>query len=86
MWTLTASADAFQLIAKQITVSHLYQFRSTFQEVFGRIDPKVEIPIYERFYYDVKGEKGPSGWLRNGLAETLLLIAERGKRADLNLC
>ncbi len=83
LWTLTAPADAFQLTAFHLTRTHLERFKVAFQNVFGRIDPKVELPLDQWIYYDVKGEKGHSAWLRRGMAETLLLIAERG--ADANL-
>ena len=83
MWALTAPVDAFQLIARRLTNSDLLRFKDAFREVFGRIDPKVEIPPDEWLYYDIKGAKGHSGWLRTGMAETLLLIAERGSDAGL---
>jgi hypothetical protein len=83
MWTLIAPADAFQLIARGLTTANLDRFKNAFREVFGRIDPKVEIPPDEWLYYDIKGERGHSGWLRSGMAETLLLIAERGTDARL---
>ena len=83
MWTLTAPVDAFQLIARRLTTAHLEQFKNVFRDVFGRIDPKVELPPEEWIYSDLKGEKGHSGWLRSGMAEALLLIAERGTDARL---
>jgi hypothetical protein len=83
MWTLTAPADAFQLIARTITRPELEQFKNVFREVFGKIDPKVEIPPDDWIYADIKKEPSYSDWLRSGMAETLLLIAERGESADL---
>jgi hypothetical protein len=83
LWTLTAPVDAFQLIARHLTKIPLDHFKDAFREVFGTIDPKVEIPPDQWLYYDIKGERGHSAWLRSGMAEILLLIAERG--ADANL-
>lgn len=83
MWTLTAPVDAFQLTAWRLTKSHLERFKESFREVFGRIDPTVEIPPNDWIYYDIKGERSHSGWLRSGMAEALLLIAERGPNARL---
>ncbi|MDD5207344.1 MAG: hypothetical protein PHS17_18095, partial [Desulfobacterales bacterium] len=85
MWTLTAPVDAFQLTACYLTESILERFKFAFRDVFGRIDPKVEISPDEWITYDLKGEKGHSGWLRSGMAETLLLISERGKDARMSL-
>jgi hypothetical protein len=83
MWTLTAPVDAFQLLARRLTTSYLDRFKDAFREVFGTIDPKVELPPDEWLYHDLKGERGHSDWLRSGMAETLLLIAERGADAQL---
>lgn len=83
MWTLTAPVDAFQLIARRLTATNLERFKRAFREVFGRLDPKVEIPPEEWLYQDIQGERSHSAWLRSGMAEALLLIAERGSDARL---
>ncbi len=83
LWTLTSAADVFQLTARHLTTAHLDRFRNAFREVFGKIDPKVEIPLDEWLYVDINGEQGHSAWLRSGMAEALLLIAERGSNARL---
>jgi len=83
MWALTAPVDAFELTARYLTYADLERFKDAFREVFGRIEPKVEVPPDEWLYYDIKGEKGHSSWLRSGMAEALLLIAERGSDARL---
>jgi hypothetical protein len=53
------------------------------REVFGVIDPKAELPPEEWLYEDLKGTRGHSDWPHSGMAEMLLLIAERGKDARL---
>lgn len=83
MWTVASIVDAFELLASKIRPDDLLRFRNAFRMVFGRIDPKVEIPPDEWIAYDIKGEKGYSGWLRAGMAEILLLMVERGKEAGL---
>ena len=84
MWIVAAPADAFELTARYLSATHLDRFRSCFREVFGKIDPKVDLPVDEWLYSDIKGDKGYSSWLRIGLADTLLLIAERGPKARLS--
>jgi hypothetical protein len=84
MWSLTAPVDTFQLVARRLTSMDLERFKIAFRTVFGRIDPRVEMPPDEWVYYDLRGESGHSGWLRNGMAEALLLISERGSHARLN--
>jgi hypothetical protein len=83
MWVVTAPVDAFELMAKRQTKKHLTLFKEAFREVFGRIDPKVDIPPEEWLYHDMKGEGGHSAWLRSGMAESLLLIVEHGPHARL---
>ena len=83
MWTLISAVDTFELTARHLTKSYLARFRVAFREVFGRIDRKVEIPPSEWLFEDIKGQQGHSAWLRSGMAETLLLIAERGPDAQL---
>jgi hypothetical protein len=67
LWTLTAPVDAFQLMARHLTRPLLDRFKHAFQEVFGTIDPKVEIPPDQWLYHDIKGEQGHSAWLRSGM-------------------
>lgn len=76
MWALTAPVDAFQLGARYITRTHFDRFKQIFIEVFGTIDPKVELPPDEWFASGLQKEKDVSAWLRSGLAESLLMIAE----------
>jgi hypothetical protein len=82
MWTLTAAADAFQLTARRMTRANLDRFQVAFRQVFSRIDPRVEMSPDE-VYVSIEGEEGHSEWLRSGLSEALLLIAERGQDAQL---
>lgn len=83
VWALSAPTDAFQLTAKRLTKNHLDRFENAFRIVFSTIDGRVNIPPDEWLSYGVTGEKGYSKWLRHGLAETLLLIAERGLDAGM---
>ncbi len=83
MWTLTAPAHCFYLLASSVTRSDLDRFSAAFTRVFGWIDPKVEIAPEEWLYQDLKGEDHTSGWLRSGMAELALLFADRGESAKL---
>lgn len=85
MWMLTAPADTFQLIARYIRTADIERFKDAFRVVFSTIDSKVESPPDEWIYADVKGDAKirHSPWIRSGLAETLLLISERGENAKL---
>lgn len=83
MWMLTAPVDAFLQVAHLITSSHLTRFKESFQEVFGAVDPRVEMSPDDWIYIAINDPKRHSEWLRRGLSETLLLIAERGSDAKM---
>lgn len=63
MWFMTAPVDAFQLGARYITRTQFDRFKQIFIEVFGTIDPKVELPPDEWFMSGLQKEKGVSDWL-----------------------
>lgn len=83
-WTLTAPVDAFQLLAPKLGVRDLQRFEIAFRSVFGTIDPRVTSQPREFIFHDRTTDQFNSSWLRSGLAETLLLIAERGRDAKIN--
>jgi hypothetical protein len=86
IFTLTAPADAFELCAPLLTEAHFEALAKIACEVFAEIDPALDLPP-ERRPYAAMYESIPkhSRWLRHGLAETLLLIAVRGKTVGVDL-
>lgn len=84
LWTLTAPADAFQLLAKRLTASHLERFETAFNKVFSAIDQKVETPPDEWPYLGIRGEKAYSEWLRSGMVDSLLMIAVLGESCGMS--
>jgi hypothetical protein len=54
--------------------------------VFGEVDPAFDLPMADRPYASLQGKKmRHSGWLRDGLATTLLQIAVLYKEARLDV-
>jgi hypothetical protein len=85
-WTVRAPVDAFVLLGSLIARDDLRKFEEVVSSVFGELDPALELPPEERFYAGLKGKKlKHSEWLRNGLATTLLLIAEFHDDARLHV-
>lgn len=84
LWTLTAPVDAFEMTARHLSSADLQKFSGAFREVFGQVDPKVELPPDEWIAANRNGQQQHSGWLRAGMAETAILIAERGVRVGLD--
>ena len=81
VWSLSAPADAFSLLDQSITQQDLTRLRTCALDVFSEIDPSLDLDPTERSFASLKG-KVPrhSSWLRDGLTQTLLLIAILGNR------
>lgn len=76
--TLSAPADIWQLAIdlKIVNKPLLDRFRIAVLEVLGELDPALELPPDKRVYAEIYGKRRRySGWLRQGLAEILRLIA-----------
>ncbi len=70
-------------MARHIFPRQFEVFREVFCEVFGELDPIIDLPPNERPYASMKDVKlRHSEWLRSGLAETLLLISELGPNVE----
>ena len=79
VWSLTAPADSFSLIARHISSRQFEIFKKVFDEVLGEIDPVTELAPDERMYAAIKGAKRKySEWIRKGLSETLIIISQLG--------
>lgn len=75
---LSAPADIWQLSIdlKVINKPILDRFRAAFLVVLGELDPALELPLDKRAYAELYDKRRKySGWLRQGLAEVLRLIA-----------
>jgi transcriptional regulator with XRE-family HTH domain len=67
--------ESWQLLSRFITAEQLSRFRKKATEVLGQADPKLELPVEERWIANLKGKVIPqSETLRNGLAEALALL------------
>lgn len=76
--TLSAPADIWQLSVdlKIVNKPLLERFRAAVLEVLGELDPALELPPDKRAYAEIYDKRRRySGWLRQGLAEILRLIA-----------
>lgn len=85
-WRLVSSLDAWFAVAPFLTDSDLQQFKSITLHVLKTINPKLDLEPEKRWMSSVYG-KNPaySGTLREGLAQTLILIAVFGDDAQLSV-
>lgn len=77
-WLLASKEDAWRLLARFLTSQDLERFRQTASEVLATLDPALELPIEQRWQAAISGHARPhSRFLREGLADTLALMATR---------
>ncbi|HTR48617.1 MAG TPA: hypothetical protein VMM16_14640 [Verrucomicrobiae bacterium] len=86
VWHVLAPVDAFAHLAYLVGAEHFDRLRAVFQQAFAERDPSLELAPEERPYSLVTGKKlKHSGWLRDGLATTLLLFASDEEGSDLRI-
>ncbi|QWR75999.1 hypothetical protein [Candidatus Magnetomonas plexicatena] len=79
VWTLSAPVDSFTHASRLITEFDWQRFSDACAYVFSEIDPCIDLPANEKMLANITGKTLPhSKWLRDGLAQTLLLIAVHG--------
>ncbi len=75
-WMLVGRDDAWSLLSRFLTRDDLQRLEATVLDVLGRSDPQYELPLRERAYAAVMGRVPThSGAIRDGLAETLAVMA-----------
>lgn len=79
-WFLVSKEDAWSLVAKFLTREDLDNFERVFFEVFDTADPAVDLDPDTRWQANILGKVMPySNYLREGMAETLAIMAARSK-------
>ncbi len=83
VWTLKSPLDGWFLLARHIDSEHLKRFRQAINAVLTETNPKYELSPDQRWAAAIYG-KAPrySEWLREGLVESLVLLAVYGDRAS----
>ncbi len=77
IWYLASREDSWNLLARYLTREDLETFEKTVIGVFGAVDPRTGMSLAEQFVASIEGKKTKhtSGQLREGLAETVALMA-----------
>jgi len=75
-WMLASREEAWQLLSRFVTRDDLERFADVAAEVLGQVDPRYDLPVRERAFAGIRGKVlAQSGHLREGLAETLAVMA-----------
>ena len=83
-WRLVSPIDAWFAVASFLAEADLQQLRSIVLKIFGSIDPALDLEPEKRWFASVYGKELPySETLREGIAQTLVLIAVFGANARI---
>lgn len=78
---VVSKMDALFAIAHAITLNDLERFLEIAKLVLSEDDPTLDVPEKDRWWADMDGKRREfSAALRNGVAETLVLLAVHGKQ------
>ena len=78
VWSFASKEDAWGLLARFLTRQDMERLRRVILDVFGTLDPALELPTDERWMAGAMGKSRPhSTHLREGLADTMALMAAR---------
>lgn len=84
IWQLVSREDSWHFLSRFLVRDDLEAFRNVASSVLGTPDPRYELPPDQRFAASVFGKELPnSGFLRQGLAESLAILATRGLPSDI---
>ena len=86
MWRLTSPLDAFFALSPYLTELDLEKFKKVSLKVLREIDPSLDLEPEKRWMASIYGkERMYSRWLREGIAQFLVLLAVFGGRKNLDL-
>lgn len=78
VWQLISREDSWHLLSHFLVRDDLEEFKNVTLSVLGTLDPRYELPLEQRYAASIYGKELPnSGFLREGLVETLAILATR---------
>jgi hypothetical protein len=83
-WSVISPEDAWRYGQPQLQPADLAAFELLIQDVLGAVDPRLELPIEERWLASIRGkEQVHSSDLRDGIAGVLALLGARGDEVGI---
>lgn len=78
-WRISSPLDVWAHIAKYLTAADLDRFKAAFQQAVAYVKPMLELEPEKRIMASFYGKESEySGWVREGLVQSLILIAVYG--------
>ncbi|BAQ15605.1 helix-turn-helix domain-containing protein [Methyloceanibacter caenitepidi] len=82
-WRIASPADAWILLAQNLTSTDIARFEAVAHAVLGSADPRFDMASEDRWLADVQGvHRAYSGALRHGIGQVLILLALWGDRVS----
>ena len=86
VWTLTSPLDGWYLLGEFVEQRQFEALGAAAVDVLGTPDPKYELPDEQQWMAAVLGkDRRHSGWLRQGLATSLAIVANHGDALALRV-
>ena len=86
VWAVRAPVDVFVNLANLLGQEYFARLRDVTIEVFAEIDPALDLAIEDRPFARMRGARvRHSPWLREGLANTLLILAAIGEKSGVTI-
>lgn len=83
-WAVVSVEEAWQYGQPRLQHSDLTAFEVLVQSVLGAVDPRLELPVADRWMADVYGKSRiHSSDLREGIADVLALLGARGETVTI---
>ena len=86
VWAVQAPVDVFVHLAPLLGNEHLELLGAVARDVFGELDPALNLALEDRPFAQLHDAvRKHSNWLRDGLANTLLILAALGEKSGVQL-
>jgi hypothetical protein len=83
-WSVVSPEEAWRFGQPQLQPPDLAAFELLIQDVLGAVDPRLELPVEERWMASIRGkEQVHSSDLRDGVAGVLALLGARGDEVGI---
>lgn len=84
-WAVAAPEDSWRVVRQVIADRDLDALEHAIQTVLGAVDPKLELPVEDRWLAEIHGKRRiHSSDLRKGLGRSLALLGSRGDELRLS--
>jgi len=83
VWLIASKWDTWEMASQELTPGDMNRLQEVALDILGARDPSLDLPKDQRAWAGVKGKESPySDHLREGIADTLALMAVKGESGN----